>query len=300
MFTKSRACMGKKILLMLSIIALSVSCIKSMEKEESDQKEQRRITLISSDDQEIGISHSLATYIGSYQTEITHEDRIRLPVTGSSICSIVRLLKCLETADTQDGRRDKVLSVVRNIKNPDTLEELTTYCRQLSLPECILEGLAQRIRIGFSVQELIDNEITFPILPLGTLNLSGKMLTSLEGLARIPGITVVEALNLSDNQLEYLDSRALQACKQIKRLYLNNNRIKILSKKELTVLPQLEQFDCRNNQLVSIPENLFSGNKKLSWVDLDDNHLEDVSPKTYKNIRYFFLTGNPCSTPKRR
>ncbi len=293
--------MIKKILLMLSImIALPVSFIKSMEEEDSDKKKKEpaketRITLISKDDQEFGISRALAEHIGSHQEEIGREDRIRLNAPGSIVCSIVLLLKCLETAGHEHNHTDYVFFIVKNIRNPKTLADLVTYCTQLALPACILAGLQRRITMGFSVQELLDNEITFPMLPVGTLNLSGKMLTSLAGLALVPGIKTVEALNLSDNQLEHLDPYALKACKQIKRLFLNNNRIGQLTKEDLAVLPKLEQLDCRGNQLVSIPEGLFRKSKKLSWVDFDNNHIGHVSPKTFSGIQHVFLEGNPCA-----
>ena len=247
-----------------------------------------KVTLISNDGQKITIDYQLAKRMEFYKDKFPCNNEVEVDVSGFILCSLVRLLKCLNRPVNESDHKDFVLAIVRNIKNPATIDTLIQHGKKLEIPPCILNGLECRT---YSIQELLDNAIEFPISPPGTLNLSGKKISSLDGLENIPTLPLVKALNLSNNFLEQLDfKKALKACKHIKRLYLTNNRITKLSPKNFSKLHKLKYFHCANNQIHTLPENLFKDCKKLIFVDLDNNSFETISPKAFnKNITHVFL-----------
>ena len=114
---------------------------------------------------------------------------------------------------------------------------------------------------------------------LGTVigDLSGKGLTSLEGLQEIGGIHKVSYLMLNGNKLEKLDVDSFTGLTNFKGIELCNNPLTDLGD-SLRELPNLTQLYLQENELCNLGKilNSLKESTKLLVISLMDNPLQEL------------------------
>ena len=138
-----------------------------------------------------------------------------------------------------------------------------------------------------SVRDLKEEE---KIIKNGTLNLSNKGLTSLNGLSEIRGIETVTKLYLDNNLLVSLPSGILAKLYNLKTLDISCNLLSLVPE-EFDSLLQLEMLFLSNNFLSRLPEmNL----PQLKELRINDNSLEEfpLTLLNLANLSHIVLSGN--------
>lgn len=138
-----------------------------------------------------------------------------------------------------------------------------------------------------SVRDLREDERT---IKDGTLDLSQKGLTSLDGLGEIEGIETVTQLYLNNNLLVSLPSGTLSNLANLKTLDISCNFLSLVPE-EFDDLRQLEALSLSNNFLSKLPEmNL----PQLKELKVDGNSLEvfPLALLNLANLNQIILSGN--------
>ncbi len=127
------------------------------------------------------------------------------------------------------------------------------------------------------------------------LRLPKKGITSLDGLDGIPGIQLVEYLNLSDNLLKELPSGIFRKLGNLVILKLDNNEIKNLPPGIFDSLGNLVYLDLSHNKLSMLDQEIFSKTTKLQSIDLGYNKLSILPSEIFRQLRklqYLHLENN--------
>ena len=120
----------------------------------------------------------------------------------------------------------------------------------------------------------------FEVFLVEKLNISGRNISSLEGIQYFLNLT---NLDCSNNNLVKLDITRVQTLQNLK---CNNNK---LSKLDLSQALDLNNLNCSNNALTSI--NL-SKNKSLSKLSIQNNQLDSINISSNKNLTSFNCSSN--------
>jgi len=115
-----------------------------------------------------------------------------------------------------------------------------------------------------------------------TLDLSGKSLRTLEGIAEIPGIENVKTIDLGRNKLTTIPSNAFPVLPKLKNLLLFSNDINSIEPNAFKGLINLEYLNINRNKIVTIEPNTFSGLNNLQELDLADNPIIQYRAKIDK------------------
>jgi Leucine-rich repeat (LRR) protein len=159
-----------------------------------------------------------------------------------------------------------------------------------------------------SVADLIRNKELPEVDAQGTLNLSKKNLTSLEGLNLIKNKEKIININLTNNKIHSLNNKdfagflqvthidfshneiktipknAFKYLKSLQVLALDNNEIKTLSHGMLKGLDQLMYLFLHNNQIKIISEGIFNDAPHLKQINLGNNLIEKIDPKAFEGF----------------
>lgn len=111
----------------------------------------------------------------------------------------------------------------------------------------------------------------------GTLDLSNKQLTSLNGIEKIEKSERdrVHTLLLKNNNLQNLAESLLGLFSNLKMLDLSNNKIKTLNYSAFSNLPSLLELNLSNNQINKIDAGAFQQLPNLTKLNLSNNQIND-------------------------
>lgn len=93
----------------------------------------------------------------------------------------------------------------------------------------------------------------------------------------------LEVISYTNNQLEYISSKALGCIHSLKDLNLSGNLLQKMNaeatkefEKLFTALHKLENISLSSNNLESVPFNMFTNNTKVKRIDLSGNKLTQI------------------------
>lgn len=141
---------------------------------------------------------------------------------------------------------------------------------------------------GFSLNELIDHDPDHRFIPAapanGVLVLISKRINNMAGFSRIQGLTNLQWLDLSGNQLTTLPVDLFAGLINLRTLYLSNNRLTTLLVGLFTELTNLQTLWLSVNRLTTLPAGLFAGLTNLLRLDLSANPLQGqgIEATTYR------------------
>lgn len=111
------------------------------------------------------------------------------------------------------------------------------------------------------------------------------------------GLSSLEELDLSGNQIDELDESTFEKLINLKTLYLGGNLLRRIPSRIFENLPNLRNISLENNQIQSIDPSTFKNNPLLEIVWLSGNKIKKINPKTFeglKKLEYLDLRGNDC------
>lgn len=134
----------------------------------------------------------------------------------------------------------------------------------------------------------------FSSLSIRSLSLRGSHLALLQENA-FSGFSVVEQLDLSDNQLSELDASLFNFTTNLLSLSFAQNQISQLSSKIFARLHQLQHLNLSYNDISILPTGLFVSQGRLISLDLSFNRLSLLNGDDFdelKPLRLLTLKGN--------
>jgi Leucine-rich repeat (LRR) protein len=152
-------------------------------------------------------------------------------------------------------------------------------------------------KIDFSGNKIISAVDTFSkwnVWFLHSLNLSGNRIMELEKFA-FNGFTELEDLDLSRNNISFIDETAFVNDVKLSSLWLTNNSLTEIHTSTFSLLDNLRNLDLSNNIISSIEPETFRSSVKLESLCLANNKLTSIHPATFKNqsnLSYLDLSGN--------
>lgn len=260
----------------------------------------------------------------------------RLNLARNSLTEVepgaLRLLPSLEDLDLSGNPR--LISLPQapfaGLGKLTTLDLSNTGLTQLT-PGLVV-GLGGLLKVNFRNCKITDiQERSFSVLPqlesidlsnnlitairsgsfdnvpsLKTLNLSKNKLSAFKGDAfRNPDnqSSVLEELNLSDNELTYLFPSSFNTHPQLMTLRVPGNRFTFFPAELLAGLRRLQTVDLSNNQLTSIDELEFASLPRLRDLNFANNKIEHISEAAFRNssqIQFLDLSHNKLSRLEER
>ncbi|PNF18764.1 hypothetical protein B7P43_G03339 [Cryptotermes secundus] len=139
------------------------------------------------------------------------------------------------------------------------------------------------------------------VLLLQYLNLSSNHITYI-GKFSFTGLTELEDLDLSRNNISSIDGEAFYANLKLSIVRLANNRLTEINETVFSPLIRLKYLDLSNNKISSIQKEMFHSNTDLEWLSLTNNSLTAIDPSTFQqqsNLTYLDLSGNKITQIKR-
>lgn len=129
---------------------------------------------------------------------------------------------------------------------------------------------------------------------LQTLNLSNNNIVSLGTEDLTPVMDTLEMLDLSRNQLQYLQNDTLITY-NLQYLNLSNNRLRELEYDVFNQLENLKLLNLENNELSYLPHSLLAENTYLEYISLANNHIDVIHSQLFESnsqLRFVKLSGN--------
>jgi len=105
----------------------------------------------------------------------------------------------------------------------------------------------------------------------------------------------LEAIRISDAELESVDEDSLSNCKNLDHLWLSGNKIRELPEYLLIRNSKLTLFWVKNSQLTTLPENLFLNQKELEDLELHENQINFLPSNIFRplaKLEVLYLWGN--------
>ncbi|XP_055330865.1 chaoptin-like [Paramacrobiotus metropolitanus] len=169
-----------------------------------------------------------------------------------------------------------------------------------SLEVLVMEFCAESMQAAPKVHEL-----AFTTLGNGSRSkLSQLVLKSgyfktwiLKYLRQLPAVTKTSLkwLDLSKNQIKYLDGKSLTGFSYLEKLNLGENFIQTIGPKMFSDLSNLRWLNISGNHIVSIQVGEFAGLNNLQLLDLSNNGLLNFglgSLDSLKELTHLYLAGN--------
>lgn len=110
------------------------------------------------------------------------------------------------------------------------------------------------------------------------------------------GLTNLESLGMSNNNLKILQPGVFHGLTNLQALYLHNNKLGKLSIGAFDSLTNLEHLHLRHNELEKLPPGVFDGLTNLKTLDLSHNKLKKLPPGVFNNLtslEFLDLSRNP-------
>ena len=123
------------------------------------------------------------------------------------------------------------------------------------------------------------------------IDLSNNKLTSLELKDPVFILWNLEEINLSNNDLNYIDAGLFPG---LNKLYISNNDITVLPK-----LPRLIQhIDASNNKITNLDNLIIGENEYLSFLNVNNNLITEIPPSItkLKSLELLDISNNRLST----
>ncbi|MBC1904797.1 leucine-rich repeat domain-containing protein, partial [Listeria innocua] len=105
---------------------------------------------------------------------------------------------------------------------------------------------------------------------LSTLVLRDNQLSDISNISDLPNLKI---LDLNNNQLSNIDN--IQSFPNLEKLFLSENQLRELS--GVLGIPSLKSLEATDNQLSDVSDISISSMPNLSFVNLNNNHISDVS-----------------------
>ncbi|KAK7083871.1 hypothetical protein SK128_014826 [Halocaridina rubra] len=125
------------------------------------------------------------------------------------------------------------------------------------------------------------------IILLHILRLNNNMLPSFKKeyfrLTLPASVTELRILDLSNNDITFLQPQAFQLHAKLTWLSLSHNRLSFIPSEIIRDLQQLEHLDVESNQVKSLESNDFANSPYLRELSLKDNMIETVAEKAFQN-----------------
>ena len=122
------------------------------------------------------------------------------------------------------------------------------------------------------------------------LSLSGRGISSLEGINAIRGIEGARIINLSNNELSRIEEGALASAKKLRGLNLSNNQLTGEGLRGLIGLDNLQVLILDSNNIETIPQQVLKGLPRLRVIIIRNNPISGQSIKLLRNDGYVVYT----------
>ena len=157
------------------------------------------------------------------------------------------------------------------------------------------DSLSKREQIQLIEQDL---SITRGLVNLESLDLSYNEIEFLDPGAFF-GLLNLRDLDLSHNRLGDLPEHVFSDLKSLRRLDVSHNQLATFSANMFSADNVLEELDLSGNNLASLPENSFSRLLRLRDLDLSFNAITDLAPGVFASLgglEYLWLDHNALTS----
>lgn len=251
----------------------------------------------------LDLSNNLITEVPrmsfSMVTSLTHLNLSRNPQLGSIPSSVLHPLANLEVLDLSHTAL-KVLS-------PELLMRSISL-NWLSLAENLIQDITESVfqnLMNLTYLDLSNNHISnirtgsfSQLTRMRRLDLQGNRLTSFKGeffVTRRSNGTLLEELNLDDNELSYLFPSSFRVHPRLKSLSAARNKFNFFPAELILTLNYLQEVDLSSNLLKGLEEFDFGRLPRLRILKLNHNELESISETAFHNstqLQVIDLAGN--------
>jgi len=135
-----------------------------------------------------------------------------------------------------------------------------------------------------SIQDQINEKLI--IVNNGVLVISGRDIDSLDGLESIPNPLSIKKIDLSKNNISYLDEGFFARFKNIETIDLSDNEITVLDQSYFKNNKKLRELDLSNNNIQKITENVLKDLHNLATLHLNNNRLSDIAVNLFQHNEY--------------
>jgi Leucine-rich repeat (LRR) protein len=122
------------------------------------------------------------------------------------------------------------------------------------------------------------------------LSLSGRGISSLEGINAIRGIEGARIINLSNNDLSTIEEGALASAKKLRGLNLSNNQLTGEGLRGLIGLDNLQVLILDSNNIETIPQQVLKRLPRLRVIIIRNNPISGQSIKLLRSDGYIVYT----------
>ena len=161
-----------------------------------------------------------------------------------------------------------------------SLRSRSAVCAQEHGP--VLQGLvgAPRMTSSRCSSEAFEPTLSPPAWPNQS---ASEAITALRA-RDFAGLTGLEALWLSANELTELPDGIFSGLRQLRYIGLDWNRLSVLQSDLLSDLVRLEGFSIHKNEMTRLPADLFAGLSRLTELWMADNHLTTLPAGIFSDL----------------
>ena len=160
-----------------------------------------------------------------------------------------------------------------DLRNNSYLVHLNlAYCSIRFLPGILLPNL-RTLDLSFNLIVNLSLNAVYELQNLQILVLKGNPLILLDtGLTR-QRHTALKSLDLSETDIDILDSQILLGFSQLEHLDVSFAQLHSIARHGLQLLPRMQELDIRGNFISKFPDDLFFGLSELTLVHASDYRL---------------------------
>ena len=185
---------------------------------------------------------------------VGHIGAIDVPKSLPATIKAAEILRIAWPKQINEGKKiaDEFFSLIATFPKIRTQEDyLTAFANKWKLK--------YKEELGFSITDYLTISVLQKKMPqiktiggtitITALDLQNMKINNLHGLQKIPNISTVQELNLSDNQLTTIQSKAFAGLNKLVILNLNNNKLTTILPKAFAGLTKLEYLFLNHNPL---------------------------------------------------
>lgn len=113
------------------------------------------------------------------------------------------------------------------------------------------------------------------------------------------GATQLEMIDLSDGDLQEIESRAFYGPSKLKKLNLSGNKLKALPRDLFPRNNAVKEINLSNNQINTLSRSTFTNLQHMKKLDMSNNQLTRLEGSIFADmihLRELDLTGNPITS----